>query len=321
MKTGITEKLMGAEIEYFASGDDKSFEYVNEYYSAMREVNSILLPGSDILNSLKTLKLIMLEMSKKIRHPLGTRGWPNSYGFAYNGVHLHLSGSINQEVLTDNIFKLMYKHGFSPRTVTSWHIFNRPSEYSLKSKRKHQPVYKTPRGTLEIRALDLEYFLDDNIIKDLALAIEGGYKGESVEGDASWVNKLLNIHIDDYKKCCSFLDTNLSTLWEKLDEGIYRNKVSRYVIDFTTLSDWSRDRGEENRRRREEEESREEREEGEEDNFDLDGSSIDELVYAAGIHTSRGRSSRTSIDSSIPSDYFSATFARPAFSNPGENHE
>ncbi len=259
MKEDITTRLIGAEIEYYASGDDDNFDYVNEYYSAMREVNSILLPGSDALASLKTLKLIMIEMSKKIRQPLGTRGWSNSYGFAYNGVHLHLSGKISQKILTSNIFKLMNKHGLSPRTVTSWHIFNRPSDYSLKNKRKHQPVYRTPRGTLEIRALDLEYFLDDDIIKDLAKAIEGAYTDKEMEGDASWVAKLMSIPIDNYQECCSFLDTNLSNLWEKRADGIYRNKISKYIIDFTLLSDWGRDREEEERRREEEERRREER--------------------------------------------------------------
>ncbi len=306
MNTHITKRLMGAEIEYYASADDKSFEYVNEYYSAMREVNSILLPGSDILTSLKTLKLIMIEMSKKIRHPLGTKGWANSYGFAYNGVHLHLSGTINKEVLTDNIFKLMHKHGLSPRTVTSWHIFNRPSEYSLKNKRKHQPVYKTPRGTLEIRVLDLEYFLDDNIIKDLALAIEGGYTGKAIKGDASWVDKLLPIHIDNYKECCKFLDTNLSNLWEKRADGIYRNKVSRYTIDFTTLSDWGRDREEERRREdREEERRREERD-----------SAIDDLVETVRMSTPP----RATEDSSNRDRYYRGTFTMPDFSRPGDDN-
>ena len=252
MNKKLTTRLIGAEIEYYASSDDKSFNYVDEYYSAMREVNSILLPGTDVLTSLMTLKTIILELDKKIRHPLGTRAWPNSYGFAYNGVHLHLSGKINQEILTTNIFRLMHKHGLSPRTVTSWHIFNRPTNYSFKNKRKHQPVYRTPRGTLEIRVLDLEYFLDDAIIKDLAIAIEGGYKGELIDGNDSWVNSLLKINLDNYQECCKFLDTNLSPMWNKKEEGVYINKIGDYEFNFKSLPDWvtqeERDREQERER-------------------------------------------------------------------------
>ena len=241
MKEKITNRLIGAEIEYYASGEDKPFHYVDEYYSAMREVNSILLPGSDVLESLKTLKQIMLAMDKKIKHPLGTRGWRNSYGFAFNGVHLHLSGRINKEVLTSNIFKLIDKYGMSPRTVTSWHIFNRPTNYGLKNKNKHQPVYKTPRGTLEIRILDLEYFLNDNIINDLALAIEGGFNGKAIEGSKAWVSKLMDINIDNYKDCCEFLDNNLAPWWTKESEGNYTNTKGNYSLDFKDLPDWPRD--------------------------------------------------------------------------------
>ena len=229
---------MGAEIEYLASDEDKRFHSVSEYYSRMREVNSILLPGSNILDSLMVLKEIIQSLDKKLKNTLATRAWPNGYGFAYNGVHLHLSGKLDKEILTKNIFRLMAKHGLSPRTVTSWHIFNRPSNYSFKNRNKHQPIYKTPRGTLEIRVLDLEYFLDDEIIKDLAVAIDMAYAGKLIDGDDTWVSRLLDINLDKYKDCCEFLDSNMAKNWEKIKEGHYINKVGRYDFNFTALPDW-----------------------------------------------------------------------------------
>ena len=241
MKNGITTRLMGAEVEYYCSSRDKSFSYVNEYYSGMREVNSILLPCSDVLETLMTLKGILEKVDASIHHKLGTKGWVNSYGMAYNGVHLHLSGSINKEVLEKNIFRLMNKYGLSPRTVTSWHIFSRPSTYGLKRKRKHQPIYKTPRGTLEIRVLDVEYFLDVKIIKDLAIAIEAAYNGELIDGSDKWVSKLLQIPLEDYKASLKFLDKNLSPSWIRNEEGIYTNTNGNYHFDYTVLSEWARE--------------------------------------------------------------------------------
>ncbi len=205
----------------------------------MREVNSILLPCSDVLETLKTLKTILINIDKKLEHKLGTRAWYNSYGIAYNGVHLHLSGGINYEILQSNIYKLIDKYGLSPRTVTSWHVFSRNSRYGLKQKRKHQPIYKTPRNTLEIRVLDIEYFLDDYIILDLAKAIEGAYNGVEVEGSTAWVNKLLAINLEEYKKSLEFMESNMSKWWTKRTDGVYHNNNGGYTFDFRTLPEWA----------------------------------------------------------------------------------
>jgi hypothetical protein len=232
---------MGAEVEYYASSRDGAFTYVNEYYDRMREVNSILLPCTDVHVALVTLKEIIANMQKKIQNKIGTRGWYNGYGYAYNGVHLHLSGNINAEILETNILRVIGKHGMSPRTVTSWHIFSRPTRYNLKSKRKHRPIHKTNKGTLEIRVLDIEYFTDDAIIKDLAEAISGAYNGNIINGDDTWVRKLLDIPLENYRECCNFLDTNMSKKWGKLEDGVYNLIGTPYTLNFTSLDEWQRD--------------------------------------------------------------------------------
>ncbi len=237
-KRAITTRLMGAEVEYLGSSRDKAFDFVNEYYRDMREVNSILLPCSDVLASLKVLKDIMLNIDDSIHNKLGTYGWVNSYGIAYNGVHLHLSGKIDAGALERNIFRVIHRHGLSPRTVTSWHIFNRPTRYNLKNKRKHVPIYKTPRGTLEIRILDIEYFMDDEIIVDIAEAIEFAYAGKDTKGNHKWVDDLMRIGMEDYKKCCDYLDTNMAKWWRKNSEGRYTNTNGNYTFAFKDLEDW-----------------------------------------------------------------------------------
>lgn len=240
----ITNRLMGAEVEYLA-GNDRNFDYINEYYSRMREVNSILLPGSDIKESLFILKDILMALNSKLEFPLGTRGWVNSYGIAYNGVHLHLSGNISKVHLKENILKVIGKHGMSPRTVSSWHIFNRPTNFNFKNKRKHCPIYLTPRGTVEIRVLDVEYFLDDDIIVDLSKAIDAAYNEEYIEGDNSWVNTLVSIPLEAYRRSCEFLDGNLYKGWRKVEDGIYEHTTTEYSVNFTRLDGWTQQTPEE----------------------------------------------------------------------------
>lgn len=235
----ITTRLMGAEIEYLGDSGDAQFDYVNEYYRGMREVNSILLPGSNILDSLMILKDIIKAIDDKTVNKIGTNGWVNSYGMAYNGVHLHLSGSLSRGLLERNILRLINKHGFSPRTVTSWHIFNRPTKYNFKNKNKHVPIYKTPRNTLEIRILDIEYFITDDIIKDLAIAIEYAYNGKETEGDYSWASRLQDIPMEDYKACCKFLDKNMAKWWTKRGAGYYMNTNGGYLFKFKELEGWT----------------------------------------------------------------------------------
>ncbi len=234
----ITDRLIGAEIEYMGDARDDKFDYVDEYYRDMREVNSILLPCSDIQASLGIISNIFKELDNKTRRVLGTYGWINSYGIAYNGAHLHLSGDINSTILRNNILKVINKWGFSPRTVTSWHIFNRPTNYSFKNKIKHSPVYNTPRGTTEIRVLDLEYFMNDEILVDLGLAIEAAYNNKNIAGSAKWAATLTNMHIDDVKACLDFMDTNRASWWDKLCDGAYKNNFTDEIIDFRGLDDW-----------------------------------------------------------------------------------
>ena len=234
----LTTRLMGAEIEYRASASDKSFESIAEYYSGMREVNTILLPCSDVLESLKVLKQILINMDDKIYHKLGTSGWFNSYGYAFNGMHLHLSGSINKDILRNNILKVIGKHGLSPRTTTSWHVMERPTNYNFKSRSKNCPVYRTSKGTTEIRILDLEYFIDDDIIEDLAHAIEESYRGKEIVGDLEWAVKLSGIGLENYVEIFKILDGNLSKFWEKLDEGVYKNTYANYTLDYTETHDY-----------------------------------------------------------------------------------
>jgi len=238
----LTTRLIGAEIEYLASSEDEEFEYVNEYYSGMREVNSILLPGTNVLDSLMVLKDIINAMQEKIKNPIGTSGWLNSYGYAFNGIHLHLSGALDARALEHNILSVIWKYGLSPRTVSSWHVMHRRTNYNFKDKRKHSPVYRTPRGTHEIRILDIEYFMNDDILKDIAIAIEDAYKGNKIVGNSTWAASLINIPLEHYITNCEFLDTNLSTEWEKEQDGIYRHKRTRYRINFKELEDWRRER-------------------------------------------------------------------------------
>lgn len=239
MTKKLTDRLIGAEIEYIGDNGDIPFDYVNEYYRGMREINTILLPGTNVLESLLVIKDIMIELDKKMVKKLGTFSWLNSYGIAYNGAHLHLSGSIDSSALERNILRLIAKHGFSPRTVTSWHIFNRPTKYNFKNKRKHTPIYQTPRDTTEIRILDIEYLQSEEILVDLATAIEFAYNGKDTEGDFTWANKLKNIHLEDYQACCAFLDNNLAAWWTKVEEGVYKNNNGGDVCNFKDLDDWA----------------------------------------------------------------------------------
>ncbi len=238
MGTRLNTRLMGAEVEYFASATDTVEVYVNEYYSRMREVNTILLPASDVSVALYILKDIIKSIGKNVSAPLGTKGWYNGYGYAYNGVHLHLSGNIDPRVLEVNILKVIGKHGLSPRTVTSWHVLNRISKFSFKQRRKHRPVVKSNKNTYEIRILDIEYFLDDDIIEDIATAINGAYNGKVIEGDDRWASKLVSIPIENYKECCKFLDDNCSKFWKKHEDGVYVNTNTGDKLDFREFDEW-----------------------------------------------------------------------------------
>jgi len=234
----LTQRLIGAEIEYKAHPDDDRFTSISEYYSGMREVNNILLPGTDVKESLKTLQKILQQIDKNLRFPLCTHFWKCSYGYAFNGVHLHLSGNISTEKLRYNILSVIGKYGLSPRVATSWHVMSRPTNYGFKNKRKHTPIYHTPRGTKEIRILDVELFMDDKSLEDIADAIIAAYANEfhSV-GPTAWYDRLQTTHLEDYKKSCKILDDNLHPSWQKLANGMYENAAG--VIDFTQFREWA----------------------------------------------------------------------------------
>ena len=237
------DRIVGLEVEYRQHEDDNILEYENEYYSRMKEINRLLLPmhKGDTLSTLKTIKNLLVGIDSKLGNPLGTFNWATSYGHAFNGLHLHISHKIDRALLTRNILRVIGKWGITPRVATSWHVRAQPSFRSFKAKGKYTPVHVTPRGTTEIRILDIEYFYNDEILVDIAQAIDYScheVRKEVKFGDYKWFNQ--DCYNEDLGKLLMAMEKNMAPWYTKTGTMSYTNKYTGDQIRFNDNYDRNR---------------------------------------------------------------------------------
>jgi len=242
--TTTMDRLVGLEVEYKQSGSDNIPNPENEYYNGMKEINRILLPmhKGKTLDTLKTIKNVLVGINKRTGRKLGTYHWSTGYGHAFNGLHLHISHKISKKLLTKNILRVIDKWGQTPRIATSWHVRAQPSHRGFKAKSKYTPVHVTPRGTTEIRILDIEYFYDDEILKDIATAIDYSTNEILKEvdfGSESWFYQ--DCYNEDTGKLLMSMESNMATWYTKIDEMTYANAYTNDVVCFQNLYERNRE--------------------------------------------------------------------------------
>ena len=229
-------RMMGVEIEYLASDSDSVPNHVREYYSGMREVNNLIIPWNleDTVGALKNVQAMLINFSKFAGNGAYTTAWNSGSGYAYNGVHIHLSGAVSKEALTESVWKLVHKYGCTPRIATSWHIKEVHSDANFKKKRRFRPVITTSFNTTEIRLFDMEYFLNDDFLEDLAEAIVLATKGEAVGGTRSPFGRTVYI-AEDFAKILNIMDKNIAPWWVCVDHMQYRNRYTGVRIDYSRV--------------------------------------------------------------------------------------